>query len=289
MSNNSQNNQKTQHGYRLIASDLDGTLLGRDQKVSPENKAAIATLSEMGVHFVPSTGRCFSELPEDVRNFETVRYYSTSDGAAVYDKYSGKPIVTRYIPSELVNYVMDVMADYDVYHMVHSGGDSYYDLEKHNEDYIAHTRLNPYFRVLIEKENIPKASTREYEQFVRASEEVELFCSFFASDADMEECRKRLLATGKLAVAQSDKCNLEVYSVDAGKGNALAALADALGVNIADTVAMGDSTNDLSLLGSAGLALAMENACDELKSAADAILCHYSEHCAKVLLERYFK
>ena len=52
--------------YKLIASDLDGTFLTKDQRVSPENLAAVAEIERRGVHFVPSTGRCINELPKEV-------------------------------------------------------------------------------------------------------------------------------------------------------------------------------------------------------------------------------
>ena len=114
-----------------------------------------------------------------------------------------------------------------------------------------------------------------------------MFCTFFEKDDDLEKCKQIFLDTDKLCVAQSDPHNLEVFLSVAGKGNALKALSDAIDVDISDTVAVGDSTNDISLIKAAGLGLAMENACDALKIAADKVICNNDEHSAKYILDNF--
>ena len=66
-------------------------------------------------------------------------------------------------------------------------------------------------------------------------------------------------------------------------------LADILGVDHAATIAVGDSTNDYTMVRDAGLGLAMENAVPELKAVADEIICHYSEHNIQYILEHFIK
>ena len=90
-------------------------------------------------------------------------------------------------------------------------------------------------------------------------------------------------------MAQSSPVNLEVYSSEAGKGKTLSALADKLGIDIADVIAVGDSTNDAQLVKTAGLGLAMENACDDLKAIADRVICNFSEHSARYILENFIQ
>ena len=72
--------------YKLIASDLDGTLLTPQKTVSQENEAAIRELCELGVHFVPCSGRAYEQMPSFIRSNPYVRYYIYSDGAGIYDK-----------------------------------------------------------------------------------------------------------------------------------------------------------------------------------------------------------
>ena len=70
---------------RLIAFDLDGTLLRNDKTVSERTMKALQRAADQGIYLVPSTGRIFDAMPEVVRNMPFVRYAITVNGAAVYD------------------------------------------------------------------------------------------------------------------------------------------------------------------------------------------------------------
>ena len=273
---------KNQSAYKLIASDLDGTLLGADQRVSRENSLAISRLAELGVSFVPASGRCIGEMPEDIMKDGSIRYIITSDGAVVWDKAEGRVKLSRYIPRELVGLILDTVSDYVTFPMVHETGESRYDLSLYREEHLDRCRVNNYFRALIERANIGHS---DFDEYLRRSESVELFCIFFDDDDKLLECKRRLSECGRLSFAQSAPHNLEIYYSDGGKGNTLLALADELGLSPDEVIAVGDSTNDLSLLGVAGLSLAMKNACPELKETADRVICHYSEHSAKYILD----
>ena len=73
----------------------------------------------------------------------------------------------------------------------------------------------------------------------------------------------------------------------AGKGNALLLLAELLGVDRNATIAVGDSTNDCTMVETAGLGLAMDNAVPKLKAVADAVVCNNRDHVVKYILEHY--
>ena len=75
--------------YRLIASDLDGTLLSPDQTLSQENREAICRLTEKGVIFAIATGRTMGEIPAILREDPLIRYIIFSGGAMVYDRTAG--------------------------------------------------------------------------------------------------------------------------------------------------------------------------------------------------------
>ena len=72
--------------YKLIVSDLDGTLLNEEMETGERNDAAIRAFFERGILFVPSSGRTYYEIPESVRENPYVRYVIYSNGTAVYDK-----------------------------------------------------------------------------------------------------------------------------------------------------------------------------------------------------------
>ena len=86
--------------YKLIASDLDGTLLSDNAEVSRENFDAIKKITERGVVFAPVTGRAMYEMPADVVNCPDIRYIVSSNGAVIYDKETKEHecIIEKYIP-----------------------------------------------------------------------------------------------------------------------------------------------------------------------------------------------
>lgn len=270
--------------YKIVASDLDGTLLAKDQTVSRENLDAIAAMRKAGIEFVPTTGRALCEIPEALITSPSIRYFITSDGAVVWDNAEKKTLLTEYIPTDLVKFMLDTIRPYTVYTVVHESGVTYYDPEKHTDEYLTACRLDSYFRHIIDTTAIPKP---DFENFLLNSDKVEMLAFFFETDEAIEACRRAFVETGKLCAAHSAVNNLEVYVSKAGKGNTLAALAKTLGVDLADVIAVGDSNNDSTLIKTAGLGLAMANASDELKAIADKTICDRSEHCAKYILEDF--
>ena len=76
--------------YKIIASDLDGTLLYDVVSVSEENYKAIAEYNKMGGQLVPASGRCFYEMPKALIDCPDVRYYISSNGAVITDTKTGE-------------------------------------------------------------------------------------------------------------------------------------------------------------------------------------------------------
>lgn len=74
------------HRFKIITSDLDGTLLNSRSEISSENLRAIHELSNRGIYFVPSTGRTVSELPAEIINDPAIRYIIHSNGAVLLDR-----------------------------------------------------------------------------------------------------------------------------------------------------------------------------------------------------------
>ena len=273
-----------QKKYKIVASDLDGTLLGKNQQISTENLAAIKKMCSLGVEFVPTTGRALSEIPQQLIELDEVRYIITSDGAAVWDKSQGKMILTHYISKENVKFIFDTVDSNNSFSLIHQDGDNYYEVKKYNSAFLDKCRVGQGFRNVI---NACALEINDLDDFLTRSNEIEMICLFFASDEELSECKRIFAGSDRLCVAQSDASNLEIYSSAAGKGNTLAAFAASLGVELSEVIAVGDSDNDITLLQTAGLGLAMENASDELKAIANKVICNNSEHCARYILENY--
>ena len=270
--------------YKIVASDLDGTLLNKEQIVSEENLCAISEMNRLGVEFVPTTGRGMNEIDISLLNSPDIRYIIASNGAVVFDKKLGKNILTNYIPSDIVRLVLETIRPHNAFLVVHAGGKTYYDKDKYNPEYLNICGVEEYYGRIIGQY---AEAIDDFENFLLSSGEVELMCLFFELDEVIHSSKQIFENCGKLCAASPSKNYLEVYSFDAGKGKMLASFVDKLGVDIADVIAVGDSDNDYTMIKKAGLGLATANACDALKEIADKTICDNSEHIAKYVLENF--
>ena len=271
--------------YQIVASDLDKTLLNDELHVSAENWQAIRALGEKGVQFVPASGRAYEEMPTELLESPLIRYYITSDGTAVYDKATGKTYEMA-LPKALAKWVLDTVYSYDVCLMIHADTKSYVEEKTHNRaDYAKYNMNNTWITFALDKEK----PVSDLKSFAYSLPSVQSVVPFFRNMSDLEACRGILEQEPGLLIAQTDPYNLEIFSAKAGKGNALLLLADILSVDRKATIAVGDSTNDYTMVKAAGLGLAVENAVPQLKDAADAIICHYREHTANYILEHYIE
>jgi len=275
---------QTPSRYRMVISDLDGTLLNSNKEVSPENREAIEKLNQQNIHFVPASGRAWGEMPLSIRENPNIRFYITSDGTQIYDKLDGEVIWEKKISGETSKWILDELYKHDVCLMLHDGMGSYAD--KAQDDDATYTRMNMN-RTWIDHIRDTNEFVAGYKEFVYGLGGYLMVCAFFADPVALAECKEKISNHPELVVVQSDPNNLEIYCRQAGKGKAMRALAEILGFPYKHTIAVGDSTNDSEMIGYAGLGLAMENAVPELKGKADFIICDNDSHAIAYVLEHY--
>ncbi|MBE5867707.1 MAG: HAD family phosphatase [Lachnospiraceae bacterium] len=271
--------------YKIVASDLDGTLLRNDATISEENKRAIEEMTKLGVHFVPSTGRAYGELDAEVKSNPHVRYIIHSNGAVIYDTKTGKRY-TKCLPPQWAKFILDILWECNALLIVRHEGNGYVDAKRLNEQEYEYSHINAYCREFMETFCVP---VDDFKDFCYSLDEIEMVGAFFHDNDQRLACMKRFEDTGELIVASIAASNLEVFSIEAGKGNALLRLADMLGVDRQATISVGDSTNDSTSIQAAGLGLAMSNGVDKLKEIADEVICSNEEHAMAYILEHYIK
>lgn len=268
--------------YKIVASDLDGTLLYK-REVGPVNWKAIEALHQKGVHFVPASGRAFSEIPEELANSPLIRYYIVSDGAMVYDKQED-----RYwelpMSKPMGHWVLDRLTAQDCCLLVHADTNCYVAQELMEKAVCESYHLTPTWIDLIKQTNV---AVPEIEKFSYDLASIQMICAFFREEAPLQETIQAFKNHPELLVAQSHPMNLEVFSRKAGKGNALHLLADKLGIDRKATIAVGDSTNDTTMIQAAGLGLAMGNGVPAVKELADAVICDNSQGAIAYILNNY--
>ncbi len=269
--------------YKLVAFDLDGTLLKNDQTLSEENAAAITEMTRRGVHFAISTGRTYGEILPRLQQDPNIRFVIHSDGAVIYDKKENVRH-TCCFSGELQKLVLDTLFGCESWFTIRYNGVSYYDGQRCSDADYDHHRITPYYRQLVRSCNVPK---KDFRAFCYGMEQIEQITVFFHSDPELEAAEKAFLHTGLLDCSCSSPNSFEVYHAGAGKGNALWKLAALLGVGRDETIAVGDTTNDASIIKAAALGLATGNAMQGLKDIADEVICSNEEHAAAYVLDHY--
>ena len=256
------------HKIGLIALDLDGTLLDRDKRLSAENAAALARAAEEGIEIVPATGRFYRGMPQVVKDLPYVRYVITVNGAQVFDVLRQETVCASEIPWQRAVSVMEHMDGLPVIYDCYQNGwgwmtKAFYD---QTAQYAANAGSLDMLRNLRTPVPELKACLKERAAGVQ---KIQVFFRDMALRAEM--LRTLPEEFPDLVVTSSIVNNIEFNSREATKGTALKKLAAHLGVPIGETAAFGDDLNDISMLQTAGIGVAMENAGEEVKRAADCI------------------
>ena len=231
---------------KLVAFDLDDTLIGSDGKIAPANFCALEQLTAAGVTAAAVTGRTFYEMPAELRFNPLVPYAVYGDGAAAVNA-AGETLFSSYYRRE------KALAD---------------KLNRLSYDYY---RIEPIYHPVMAASRVP---CTDLEALLAGEEKTEMFNIFFHLDNERRAFIDRATELfPELLCTYSMQSNLEILRRGVDKGSALQKLAEHLGLAPEQVIAVGDSRNDLSMIRYAGTGLAVANACDELKQAANAVAC----------------
>ena len=255
---------------RLIAFDLDGTLLDNDKHIPEENLLALHEAAERGVILAPATGRILRGIPSELRELPFLRYYILSNGAAVYDAAEERTLY-RDISLDLTLETMDFLDTLPVLYDCYQNDVGWMSQETFEKapPYFIH---EPHMMGMIEKLRVRvpdlKKTLREHNEPVQ---KISIFFRPEDNERRLWYLRHFSELFPELLASSSISNNIELNSVRAGKGNGLLALCKALDIAPEDSMSFGDESNDLSMLRAAGRGVAMGNASKDVKAAADAV------------------
>ena len=268
---------------KLIALDLDGTLLTTDKKLTAENEAALRAASEAGIEIVPCTGRFYRAIPECVRSLPYVHYTINANGALVYDVRRDLAISRTEMPWQRA---VEVMACFDPYPVLY---DCYqFDrgwISKSWQEACAPYAANPAVLHMFRYERTAVQNLKAH--LAGTGHSVQKVMGFFCDQELRARLRRELTERfTDLAVTSSIENNLEINAAGATKGRGIETLALHLGLDISQTMAFGDDANDISMLRTAGIGVAMGNASEAAKTAADVITLSNDENGVAAALRR---
>lgn len=251
----------------IIALDLDGTLLNSRKELSRVNLQVLEKAAAKGFVIVPTTGRFYGGMPACIKAMPFVEYAITINGAQVQDLAEQKTVYQAEVPCEQAVSIMEWLDKFPVIYDCYMDNDAF--MTASQKENIDETIDDEHYRSMFHRLRRPVPELKEYIKGRSGVQKIQFFTAEpLVRQQIMEELPCRF--TG-LAVSSSHRQNVEINQQDANKGQALRALASYLNIPIEKTFAFGDGLNDLSMIQEAGTGVAMANACEEVKAAADYV------------------
>lgn len=253
---------------KLIAIDLDNTLLASDSKLSETNKSALEKANEHGVEIVINTGRGLNGIYDDVRSVKGLRYGITSNGACVYDVLTEELLLKYCLSSQSAEKLRKLGHEFNITYEIFVGGRGYVsrDYYENPVSFGQPQRLEEY----IKKTRIP---VDDIDTFMNGHiDEIENFALVAPNKEVHDELvRKVTEICDDIFVTAPERQWVEVMDRQCGKGKGMLHLCEYLNISLEETVAIGDSDNDMEMFEYAGISVCMENGSPNCKEAADII------------------
>ncbi len=242
--------------YKLIAVDLDGTLLNSKKEISPRNRYALLEAQAQGKRVVIASGRHPIGVLPIAGDLMLERYggfIMSFNGGIIIDCRTGKTVAGKLFPKEFLGDIISVLKGTNVTVMT-------FDSQKIYAD----NKVNDY--TFIERE-VLKTDMIVLDDFVSGIK-FDIHKLLLAGEPDeLNRCQEMLKRRydGLLEIYKSAPYYLELMPFGVSKGSMLPGLLENIGVSREELLAFGDSFNDLTMIGYAGMGVAMDNADPEVK------------------------
>ena len=252
--------------FRIVALDIDGTLLNSQGELPPENAEAVRKTTELGVQIILVTGRRFSTAKRIAENLNLDSPLVTHNGALIRFPFLEERLASWFLSPETASLVLRSVPDLLTYAVLHSDKPPAGQLTVHSR-----SRDNLPLRSYLEK--VPQ-SVREVDSLESLLDEDLIQIMFSGELGPIQRIESSLIELGHCGILRLSKTYypsknigiLDVLHKHCSKGNALAYLSRRYDCPPDQIVAIGDNHNDLEMLEFAGLGVVMANCVDELKN-----------------------
>lgn len=266
--------------YKLIACDVDETLLTNKHEVTPLVKQKIHEAMEQGVVFALATGRGFMMVQDILKDLGLHNmkneYVISFNGGSLTENFENREIIFKGLSFDLAERIFKLGLNYpDV------GIHLYTDTDMYLYNYVAD-----------EQHLVDLGAKVMKEPSIDFAKEMTIAKIIFQNyDTDyLVEIHDEILPhlEGEVSMSYSSNRYLEINADGISKGETLLKLADKLGIKQEETLAIGDNSNDITMIEAAGLGVAVGNAVDALKEVADVIMDETNDESAVAhVIEKY--
>lgn len=263
--------------YKLVALDMDGTLLNKNHTINDRVKKAIAEARNKGVKIILCSGRGFKGVEKYVKELGLNELVVSLNGAIVTDALNEEIVFSTIMDVELTKKIIELQRQAGIF--------TIYFMEKkmYIEEFTDKAKFFSDFEgvELTLVDNIDKYVEKSVGKMLMIGDTLRL-----------EEFRKKLLKEffNRVNATFSLPNFLEVYNINVSKGIILHKIAEYYGLEREEVIAIGDGENDISMIEYAGLGVAMGNAMEKAKEAADIVtLTNVEDGVAKIIEDYILK
>lgn len=257
--------------YRVIAIDLDGTLLDDNTEILPQNKEAILKAIKKGVHIVISSGRGYKSINSFIEELDIKEhnfYGSAFHGSCIFKTKNLDIVKEHFIKREKILDIFDnVKNANDIGIVLCKDGNSLYTVKKNKMVDKYYNKIHVPIKEIESFHNIEGDFVKML--FVGEEETLLKYYNKFVH-LDNEKICKVFFSSDYL---------LEFMNINASKGDSLKFICNDLGVDISESIGIGDNHNDIELIRDAGLGVAMKNGVLKAKEIANYITINDNNNC----------
>lgn len=268
---------------KMIGLDLDGTLFNNKKEILPYTKEVLQRAIDKGVVVLVATGRPWSGIPDELKDLTGMRYAVTSNGARVIETKTQKALIEHLLPVEKAKKILETARKYDTLQEVYFENRGYIEEEQFEKIYQYHKDPHMWKYVRSTRITVPDIMT-----FLgQLNKPVDKTQILFADMEERARAWKELEQDKEIVLVGSLGYNIEINGAGVNKGMALVELGKMLGIEREEIMACGDGDNDEAMLKEVGLGVAMENAEEQVKKAADYITGTNEEEGAAKAIEKF--
>ena len=248
---------------RLIAVDMDGTLLNQHSRVSGPTARAIREAREKGIHFAACTGRFPDDASMVMKDAGLEGSVISLNGCVIYDKPFGSVLTEHLMLPETARCTVRVLEEMGEGYFIFTRSAVYSRFQEHRHhsetDFVDREEIRNRVRYYYGREACLSAVEQPLYKF---------YIYHTKGGHDLSEIRAALGCVPEHSLTQSNVTNIEIMPANVSKGTGLRDLAQRLGIRPENILAIGDQLNDLPMLAYAGISVAMGNAAQAVKDAA---------------------
>lgn len=287
--------------YKLVAIDLDGTLLNSYGEISSETRDAIKKTVEKGVEIVLASGRPISSVEDLANELRANHYIVSGNGATVYDMQKQETVYERFLSKEQILNIVKICEENSIYYNIYTENEvltkslNYNTLFYHSENTHKQEEKRTNINILTDVyDYVLRANNQKYLKVTVCDQSRIVFGSIIKKlrtirdidVLDVEHMSKKVIKAGTEEVLV-EYCYTEITNQNVNKWTALEYIMEQENIKREEVIAIGDNVNDKEMIEEAGLGVAMGNSTQAIKEIADVETTTNNEDGVCKILEKY--